>query len=146
MFKNTSLESVTQPMLNNLKAWGDLVSKQAQAAQAAVAANIETFKAIKEPQATLEVMRGVASNAIAMATQHVKEASALSVAQLNASIESLEKSHPAPEAFAPMAKSMKDAVAAMEKALASTINTSATSINGVTDVYPKTTPKKTTTA
>ena len=68
MFTNSSFESIAKtmkenaekfspaasqeafkPVMDQLKAWGDLTQKQAQAAQAAVAETVESFKNIKEP-------------------------------------------------------------------------------------------------
>ena len=46
-----------KPVMDNLKAWGDLAQKQAQAAQASMTQTMESFKGVKEPQAAFEAMK-----------------------------------------------------------------------------------------
>ncbi len=136
MFKNTPFESAAQsmmtsaekfnpaaaqeafkPVMENLKAWGDLAQKQAQAAQAAVAESTEAFKNIKAPEAAFEAIKASAESAMAMAVKNLKDATALSTAQFKSTVETLEKTSPAPEAFAGVVKGMKEAVASMETAM-----------------------------
>jgi hypothetical protein len=136
MFKNTPVESAVKtmmagsekfnpaaaqealkPVMDNLKAWADLAQQQAAAAQAAVAEAMEAAKSIKEPQDAFEAMKASAENAMEMAAKNVKDATALSVAQFNSTVDSLEKNSPAPEAFASVAKGMKDAASSMENAV-----------------------------
>lgn len=147
MFKNTPFESAAKsmmtsaekfnpaaaqdalkPVMDNLKAWGDLAQKQAQAAQAAVAETTEAFKNIKAPQAAFEAMKASAENAMAMAVKNVKDATALSAAQFNSSVDTLEKSSPAPEAFAGVVKGMKEAVATMETAMDAALKNGAAAV------------------
>ena len=116
-FNPASAQEALKPVMESLKAWGDLAQKQAQAAQAAVAETVESFKSIKEPQAAFEALKASAENALAMAAKNVKDATALSVAQFNTSVDSLEKTSPAPEAFAGVAKGLKAAASTMENAL-----------------------------
>ena len=124
-FNPAAAQDAVKPMMDNLKAWGDLAQKQAQVAQAAVAETVEAFKSIKEPQAAFEAMKASAENGIAIATKNLKDVTALSVAQFNATVDSLEKSSPAPDAFAGVAKGMKEAVAQMETAMDSALKTGA---------------------
>ena len=107
--------------MEQLKAWGDLAQKQAQGAQAAVAETVESFKSIKEPQAAFEAMKASAENGIAMATQNLKDVTALGVAQFHSSVDGLQKAHPAPEAFSTVGKGLKDAASTMENALESVV-------------------------
>ena len=138
MFTNTSFESIAKtmkenaekfnpaasqeafkPVMEQLKAWGDLAQKQAQVAQAAVAETVESFKNIKEPKAAFEAMKTSAENSVAMASQNLKDVTALGFAQFQSSIDALQKAHPAPEAFASLAKGLKDAASTAENALES---------------------------
>lgn len=147
MFSNTSFDSITktfkanaekfnsaatqeafQPVMEQLKAWGDLAQKQAQVAQAAVAETVESFKSIKEPQAAFETMKASAENGLAMATKNLKDVTALGIAQFHASIDALEKAHPAPEAFANVGSTLKTAVASMGTALDSAMKTGAATV------------------
>lgn len=124
-FNPAAAQEALKPVMDNLKAWGDLAQQQAQVAQAAVAETVEAFKSIKEPQAAFEALKVSAENALAMAAKNVKDATALSVAQFNASVDTLEKSSPAPEAFAGVAKGMKAAASTMENALESAMKNGA---------------------
>ncbi len=124
-FNPAAAQEALKPVMDNLKAWGDLAQQQAQVAQAAVAETVEAFKSIKEPQAAFEALKASAENALAMAAKNVKDATALSVAQFNASVDTLEKSSPAPEAFAGVAKGMKAAASTMENALESAMKNGA---------------------
>lgn len=151
MFTNTSFEAVAKtlkenaekfnpaaaqeafkPVLDNLKAWGELAQKQAQAAQAAAAETVESFKSIKEPQAALEALKTTAEKNIAIATQNLKEVTALGVAQFNSSVDAFEKAHPAPEAFANVTKSLKSAASNLETALETAVKTGSAAVAAAT--------------
>jgi hypothetical protein len=147
MFKNTPFESIAKsmtesagkfnpvamqdaikPIQDNLKAWGDLAQSQAQVAQASIAETFESFKSVKEPQAAFEVMKASAEHGIATATQNLKDVTALSVAQFNASVEAIEKAHPAHEAFASVAQSLKVAASNMENTLGAMLEKGAAAV------------------
>lgn len=125
-FNAGSAQDAVKPMMDNLKAWGDLTQSQAQAAQAAAVESFEAFKAIKEPQAALETVKASTEKSIALSVKHMQEVAALSVAQFNAGVDAISASHPAPEAFASVAKGLKAAATGAQSALASTLNTGAT--------------------
>jgi len=144
MFTNTSFESIAKtmkenaekfspaasqeafkPVMDQLKAWGDLTQKQAQAAQAAMAETVESFKNIKEPKAAFEALKASAESSIAIASQNLKDVTALGVAQFQSSIDTMQKSSPAPEAFASVAKGFKDAASKVENALESAMKNGA---------------------
>ena len=161
MFKNTPFESIAKSMTDgaakfnpeamqevvkstqeNLKAWTSLAQSQVQAAQAAAADNLETFKGVKEPQAAMEAMKASAEQGIALATQNLKEVTALAVAQFKANVDAIEKTHPAPQAFASIAKGLKEAASTLETNLDSAMKSGATAVDTVTDVYAKASSKK----
>ena len=150
MFKNTPFEAAAKAMqdsaskLNpaaaqeavkamqeNLKAWGDMAQSQAKAAQAAVVESVESMKSVKAPQEAIESMKSSAEMTMAMAAKHLKEATALGVAQFQASIDALEKSHPAPEALANVGKTLKAAAASMETAVDAALKNSAAALAAV---------------
>ncbi len=150
MFKNTPFEAAAKAMqdsaakLNpaaaqeavkamqeNLKAWGDMAQSQAKAAQAAVVESVESMKSVKAPQDAIESMKSSAEMTMAMAAKHLKEATALGVAQFQASIDALEKSHPAPEALANVGKTLKAAAASMETAVDTALKNSAAALAAV---------------
>ena len=116
-FSPAAAQEALKPMMDQLKAWGDLVQAQAQVAQASMAETVESFKSVKEPQAAFAAMKTAAENGIAMATRNLKDVTALGVAQFNSSVDALEKAYPAPEAFATVGKSLKSAASALESAL-----------------------------
>jgi polyhydroxyalkanoate synthesis regulator phasin len=147
MFTNTSFESIAKtmkenaekfspaasqeafkPVMDQLKAWGDLTQKQAQAAQAAMAETVESFKNIKEPKAAFEALKASAESSIAIASQNLKDVTALGVAQFQSSIDTMQKSSPAPEAFASVAKGFKDAASKVENALESAMKNGAVAV------------------
>ena len=141
MFNNTafpSLESMTQtmkanaekftpaqaqeafkPMAENLKAWGELAQKQAHTAQSAMAQAMEAFKGITDPKAAFEAMKVSAEASVAIATQNLKDVTALSVAQFNSSVEAMEKTNSVPEVFANVGKGLKTAATNMQTAVES---------------------------
>lgn len=127
-FNPAAAQDALKPVMENLKAWGDLAQKQAEVVQAAVAESFESFKSVKEPQAAFEVMKASADKVMAMAAKNIKEVTALSVAQFNSSVDALEKAHPAPEAFAGVAKGLKDAASTVENALESAMKRGAAAV------------------
>ena len=127
-FTPAAAQEAFQPMMDNFKAWGDLVQEQAQASQAAVAQTFEAFKDIKEPQGAFEAFKAFGENGMAMATQNFKDALALSMEQFKGNVASLEKNLPASEAFAGIAKSMKEAATTMQNSLESAANDGAAAV------------------
>ena len=123
-FNPAASQEALAPVMDKLKAWGELIQAQAQTAQVAMAETVEAFKNIKEPQAALEAMKALAERNMAMAAQNLRDASSLGFAQFHANIEALQKIHPAPEAFAPVAKGLHDAASQMENVLESSMNKS----------------------
>ncbi|MEO5661023.1 MAG: hypothetical protein ABIQ90_14695 [Polaromonas sp.] len=121
-FTSGSTQEAFQPIMDNLKAWGELVQEQAQASQAAFTETFEAFKGIKEPQAAFEVIQAFAQNSMAMATQNFKDAIALSVSQFKGNVASLEKNLPASDAITSIANGMKDAASKMESSMDSAVN------------------------
>ena len=122
-FNPAASQEAFKPVMDNLKAWGELAQAQAQVAQAAVAETLGSFKDIKEPKAAFEVMKASAENGLAIAAQNLKDVTALGFAQFHSSIDAFEKAHPAPEAFAAVGKGLKTAATKMEEALESTMKT-----------------------
>lgn len=127
-FNPAAAQEAFKPVMDHLKAWGDLAQKQAQAAQASIAETVESFKSVKEPQAAFEAMKASAENGIAIATKNLKDVTALGVAQFNSSVDALEKAHPAPEVFANVGKSLKTAASTMETALESAMKNGAAAV------------------
>lgn len=121
-FNPAAAQDAFKPVMENLKAWGDLAQKQAQAAQASIAQTVESFKSVKEPQAAFEAMKASAEASIALATQNLKDVTALGVAQFNTSVDAMEKAHPAPQAIAGLTKGMKDAATKIETSVESALN------------------------
>ncbi len=131
-FNATAMQDAIAPLQDNLKAWGDLAQKQVQAAQAAMTETVESFKSIKEPQAAFEIMKASAESNMAMATKNLKDVTALSVSQFKSTVDSLEKSSPAPDAFASVAKGMKEAATTMENALESAVKSGTAAVASAT--------------
>jgi hypothetical protein len=140
MFKNTPFEALsktmseTAPKFNaaamqdtlksaqdNLKAWADLAQNQAKEAQAVLLETVETIKGAKDPQAAFEVFKASAEAGMAMFAKNLKDATALSVGQFHDTVDAIEKAHPAPEAFAAVAKNLKSAASAAESTLDSAL-------------------------
>ena len=127
-FNPAASQEAFKPVMDNLKAWGNLAQKQAQAAQAAVAETVESFKSIKQPMAAFEAMKASADNGVAMATQNLKDVTALGFAQFHSGVDALQKAHPAPEAFGTVGKGLKDAASKMENALESAMKNGAAAV------------------
>ena len=127
-FAPAAIQEAVQPMMNNVKAWGDLIQQQAQASQNAVAETFEAFKTVKEPQAALEVMGTLAQNLVALTSKNMKDTVALSVAQFKGNVDSLEKNLPASDAVTSIANSMKDSASKMESSMESSVNEGAAAV------------------
>jgi hypothetical protein len=121
-FTHGADQEAFQPMMENIKAWGDLVQEQAQASQAAVAKTLEAFKDIKEPQAVFEAMSAFAENITAMFAKNIKDAVALSVAQFKGNVGALENNLPASESVTKIANGLKNAASKMEDSVGSAVN------------------------
>ena len=150
MFKNTSFESLAKtitesapkfapaamqdaikPAQDNLKAWADLAQNQAKEAQAAIAETVESIKGIKDPQAAFEIMKASAEAGMAMFAKNLKEATSLSFGQFHSTVDAVEKAHPAPEAFASVAKNLKAAATTAESTLDSVMEKGAAAVASV---------------
>jgi hypothetical protein len=121
-FSPAAAQEAFQPIMDNFKAWGDLVQEQAQASQAAVAETFEAFKGIKEPKAAFDVMTEFTQNAVARASKNIKDVVALSMAQFKGNVSSLEKNMPASEAFTSIANGLKEAASTVENSMDSAVN------------------------
>lgn len=150
MFKNTPFESIAKtmtesapkfnpaamqdaikPAQDNLKAWADLAQNQAKEAQAAIAETVESIKGIKDPQAAFEIMKASAEAGMAMFAKNLKEATSLSFGQFHGTVDAVEKAHPAPEAFASVAKNLKAAATTAESTLDSVMEKGAAAVASV---------------
>jgi len=140
MFKNTPFEAIAKtmsesapklnpaamqealkPVQDNIKAWADLAQAQAKEAQAVLADSVESIKSAKDPQAAFEVFKASAEASMALFAKNLKAATSLSVDQFHSSVDAVEKAHPAPEAFAAVAKNLKAAASTAESTLGSAL-------------------------
>lgn len=115
-------QDAVKPMMDNMKAWSELVQSQAQAAQAVVAEAVQSFQGIKEPQAALSSMTAAAEKMIALTAKHLQEVTELSVEQFKAGVDLIQEKSPTPQAFAEVAKGLKVAASTMESATLSMLN------------------------
>jgi hypothetical protein len=120
-FNPSSMQDALKPAQDNLKAWADLAQSQAQEMQATLTEAVESMKAVKDPQAAFEAFKASAETGMALLAKNLKEASALSVDQFHGVVDAVEKAHPAPEAFASVAKGMKAAASTAESTLNSAL-------------------------
>ncbi len=151
MFKNTPFEAIAKtmsesapklnpaamqeaikPVQDNLKAWADLAQSQAKEAQSVLTEAVESIKSAKDPQAALEVFKASAEAGMAMFAKNLKDATSLSVGQFHSSVDAIEKSHPAPEAFASLAKNLKAAATTAESTLETALEKGAAAAASVT--------------
>ena len=130
-FAPATMQEAFQPMMDNAKAWGDLLQQQAQASQSAVAETFEAFKNVKEPQAAMEIMGTFAQTLLQLTSKNMKDTVALSVSQFKGNVSSLEKTLPASEAVTSIANSMKDSATQMETSVESSVNEGAAAIKKV---------------
>jgi hypothetical protein len=135
-FTPDAAQDAAKLMMDNLRMWGDLAQAQAQAVKDAAMESVGEIKGIREPQAALETFKTTAQKVIAMSAKHLQEVTELSVEQFNAGVDLLQEKHPAPDAFAPVAKGMKVAASAIESAVLSTLKT------GVSAAQADAAPKK----
>ncbi len=130
-FNAASMQDAIKPTQDNLKAWADLAQNQAKEAQAAIAETMASLKDIKDPQTAFEIMKASAEAGMVMFAKNLKEATSLSVGQFHTTVDAVEKAHPAPEAFASVAKSLKAAATTTEGTLESMMEKSAAAVASV---------------
>ncbi|MCF8157524.1 MAG: hypothetical protein K9K35_16085 [Rhodoferax sp.] len=116
-------QSAAKEMMDSLRAWGDLVQTQAQAAQVASVEAVEDFKSVRDPMAAFEAFRSNTQKMLALSATHLQETMALSIEQFNAGVDLLQERHPTPDAFAPVAQGMKKAASAVESGMLAALNT-----------------------
>ena len=121
-FTPEALQEALQPIMGNVKAWGDLIQQQAQASQNVVTETFEAFKSVKEPQAAFDVMNKFGQNLVALTSKNIKDTVALSVAQFKGNVDSVQKNLPASDAVTSIANSMKDSASQMESTVESNVN------------------------
>ena len=124
-FTPAAMQDAIKPAQDNLKAWADLAQNQAREAQAALTDTVEAIKGIKDPQAAFEIMKASAEAGAAMFAKNLKDVTALSFGQFHSTVDAIEKAHPAPEAFAAVAKNLKAAASTAESALDTAMEKSA---------------------
>lgn len=121
-FTPEALQEAFQPIMGNVKAWGELMQQQAQVSQSLVTQTFEAFRNAKEPQAAFEVMSTFVQNLVALNSKNIKDTVALSVAQFKGNVDSLEKNLPASEAVASLANLMKDSASKIESTVESSVD------------------------
>lgn len=150
MFKNTPFEAIAKtmtesapkldlgaaqeafrPIQDNLKAWADLAQSQAADAQAAMMETVEAVKGAKDPQAAFEAFKASSETAMALFQKNLQDAVALSVTQFHDTIDAVQKTHPAGESFAPIAKGLKAAASTAESNLGAALEKSASMVASV---------------
>ena len=150
MFKNTPFEAIAKtmseaapqmnpaamqaaikPVQDNLKAWADLAQVQAKEAQSVMTEAVESIKGAKDPQAAFELMKASAEAGMALFAKNLKAATSLSVGQFHTGVDAMEKAHPAPEAFANVAKNLKAAASTAESTLDTALEKGAAAVASV---------------
>ena len=116
-FDPAAMQQAIRPVQDNLKAWADLAQSQASEAQAALLETVEAVKSAKDPQAAFEAFKSSSEAAMAMFAKNLNDAAALSVGQFHGTVDAVQKAHPSPEAFAPIAKNLKSAASQAESIL-----------------------------
>lgn len=124
-FSTDEAQGAAKDMMDSLRAWGDLVQSQAQAAQAATLESVEEFKSAKDPMAAVEAFKTNTQRMVALSAKHLQEATSLSVEQFSAGVDLLQQRHPMPDAFAPVAQGMKSAASAIEGKILATLHAGA---------------------
>jgi hypothetical protein len=126
-----ALQEAIKPVQDNLKAWADLAQAQAKEAQAVITETVESIKGAKDPQAAFELMKASAEAGVAIFAKNLKAATSLSVGQFHSSVDAIEKAHPAPEAFASVAKNLKAAASTAESTLETALEKGAAAVASV---------------
>lgn len=137
-FDPTAVQSVVSAMQHNLMAWGSLAQTQAQAVQASVTKTVAALQGVSDPQSALEVVKLSAADGVNLATKNLQAVTSLAMAQFLASVDAIEKAHPAPESFAPVVQALRAAATTFENAVSSALDKASATV-----VQEKPTPKKT---
>ena len=85
-------------------------------------------------------MKASAEAGIALFTKNLKEATSLSFDQFHSTVDAVEKAHPAPEGFAAVSKTLKEAATTAENNIAAAMEKGAAA---VASVSPASKAKKT---
>jgi hypothetical protein len=134
-FNPTSVQDAIKPAQDSLKAWADLAQKQAKEAQAAFAETVASIKESKDPQNAFATMKASAEAGMAMFAKNLKEATSLSVGQFQQTVDAVEKAHPAPEAFASVAKNLKAAAATAESTFETALEKGAAAVASMAPAF-----------
>jgi hypothetical protein len=93
-----------------------------------MAETMASIKDIKDPQAAFDIMKASAEAGMAMFAKNLKDVTSLSFGQFHSAVDAIEKAHPAPEAFASVAKNMKAAAASAENAIETAMDKGAAAV------------------
>lgn len=127
-FNADAIEEAVKPVQDNLKIWADLAQTQAKEAQAAMAETMASIKDIKDPQAAYDIMKASAEAGMAMFAKNLKDVTSLSFGQFHSAVDAIERAHPAPQAFASVAKNMKAVAASAENAIETAMDKGAAAV------------------
>ena len=127
-FTPQAMQQAFQPMMDNMKAWGELVQQQTQESQNVATETFEAFKNAKEPQAVVDVMSQFGKNLLALTSKNFKDTVALSVAQFKGNVDAMQKILPASDAVTNIANSMKDSASKMGSSIESSANEGYTAV------------------
>ena len=128
-----AMQSVAKGVMDNWRAWADLLQLQVKSAQECGRESIEEFKTVREPKAAFEAARSGFQRASALAAENLQQSVALGIEQFTAGVDLMQASHPLPDLFAPVAHGLKLAAASSENLILGALASGAGSSQAMQD-------------
>lgn len=121
-FAPEALQANLKPVLAQMQAWADLGKKHFEESRLATEAALKSLTGVKDPQAAVELIKANAQQGLTLAGQQLRDTADLGVSQFHATVDATAAQLPQPDAFAPIAKSLKTGVDYAHSSLSSVID------------------------
>ena len=127
-YSPAAVQEAFQPMIENMKAWGELIQRQNQASQNMCSETFEAFKNAKEPQSVFHVMNMFSQNLMMLASSNMRDGFSLGMSQFKGTVNSISNKLPASDAVNRITEVLNDSVSKMESAMEENVNGGITAI------------------
>jgi hypothetical protein len=121
-FAPEALQANFKPVMEQMQAWADLGKKHFEESRLATEAALKSLTGIKDPQAAVELIKANTHHGLTLAGQQLRASADLGVTQFHAAVDATAAKLPQPDAFAPIAKSLKTGVDYAHTSLSSVID------------------------
>ncbi len=121
-FTPEAIQANLRPVIDQMQAWADLGKKHFEETRLATEAALKSMTGVKDPQTAVDLIKANATQGLTLAGEQLRASADLGVAQFHATIDATAAKLPTPEAFAPLAKSIKTGIDTAHSSLSSVID------------------------